>query len=137
MIVINKNSTNRVMTTLSESPYYANGNGTNYLVVFTNKINDDVKYFQATEVSPYVSRYSLFFITESDTPEDTLVAAIHLTGNTQEQSYKIYPLSTPCLTQNDLDVAYSTYSASTQYVESGLVRVIGMETGNTINSVYL
>jgi len=125
------------MTTLSESPYYQNGNGVNYLVVFTNKINDEVKYFQTTDVSPYVSRYSLFNITESATTENIVNSEIHLTGNTQEQSYKIYPLSNTCITESDVDTAYSTYSASTQYVESGLVRVIGMETGNTINNVYL
>lgn len=134
MIVINKNQTNNVVVTLTESPNY---NNTNYvLFVFENKQTGVVKYFQSEDTSPYKVRYNRFNVIEDET-EDLLQSTIHLTGNTQELNYKVYSLNSQIQNLTDLDNAYTSYTTNGNPCEEGLVRVVGLEQDITINNIYL
>ena len=137
MILINKNSVNKIALTLTEKSEllsYDNTNtliGTSYnLFVFENEGKDQQKIFTADDVSPYKERYNEFILTETDT-EDLLNGSIHLEGRTSQWSYKIYESDTP-FTIDTLSVTASTGKV----LEQGRVLVRGNEE-TPLNDVYL
>lgn len=139
MILINKESNNRVALTLTEKSqligYDSGGNltGDTYnLFVFSNEGRDEEKIFTATDISPYKERYNEFSITESGTTENLLGGIIHLTGRTSQWSYKIYESDTP-FSADTLAVSATTGTI----LEEGRVLVRGNEGDTSINDVYL
>jgi hypothetical protein len=139
MILINKESYNNVVLTLTEKSQllgYDNGGnltGTTYnLFVFENEGKNQQKIFTADDISPYKKRYNEFSIRESDAPEALLDGRIHLTGRTSQWSYKIYESDTP-FSANTLAVSATTGTI----LEEGRVLVRGNEGDTSINDVYL
>jgi hypothetical protein len=139
MILINKESYNNVVLTLTEKSQllgYDNGGnltGTTYnLFVFENEGKNQQKIFTADDISPYKERYNEFEIVESDAPEVLLDGRIHLTGRTSQWSYKIYESDTP-FSADTLAVSATTGTI----IEEGRVLVRGNEGDTSINDVYL
>lgn len=139
MILINKESYNNVVLTLTEKSQllgYDNGGnltGTTYnLFVFENEGRDEQKIFTANDISPYKGRYNEFEVLESGTTENLLDGIIHLTGRTSQWSYKIYESDTP-FSANTLAVSATTGTI----LEEGRVLVRGNEGDTSINDVYL
>jgi len=139
MILINKESYNNVVLTLTEKSQllgYDNGGnltGTTYnLFVFENEGKNQQKIFTADDISPYKKRYNEFEIVESDAPEALLDGRIHLTGRTSQWSYKIYESDTP-FSADTLAVSATTGTI----IEEGRVLVRGNEGDTSINDVYL
>jgi len=139
MILINKESYNNVVLTLTEKSQllgYDNGGnltGTTYnLFVFENEGRDEQKIFTADDISPYKKRYNEFEIRESDNTETLLDGRIHLTGRTSQWSYKVYESDT-AFSADTLAVSATTGTI----LEEGRVLVRGNEGDTSINDVYL
>lgn len=130
MIVINKNSINKIALTLTEKSQLT---GTKYnLFVFENAESGEQKIFSASDLSLYKNRYNEFEIIESATTENLLTGIIHMTGNTSQWNYSVYE-SASSFSSNTLSITATTGTI----LETGRVLLKGIESDNTINSVYL
>lgn len=116
MIVINKNSVNDIVLTLTENstipaPYY--------LFQFTNELNTNEVLFNATDLSNFNCRFNRFNIIETGTTyQDVTNGIINLFAQGQWK-YSIYEASASTL----------SISATTGVVlETGIVVVIGNDT---------
>jgi hypothetical protein len=131
MIVINKNSINTVALTLLETSEFPTQYTYN-LFVFEDAESGQQKIFTADKYTSNNQRYEKFYITESATTENLLTGVIHMTGNTSQWTYKVYE-SLTSFDANNLAVSATTGTI----VEQGRVLLNGIESDNTINSVYL
>jgi hypothetical protein len=130
MITINKNSINKIALTLTEKSQLT---GTTYnLFVFENAESGEKKIFTATDTSSYKQRYNEFQVIESATTENLLIGVVHITGNTSQLTYSIYESSNP-FSSNTLSITATTATI----LETGRVLLNGIESDQTINSVYL
>jgi len=129
MIIINKNSINKVALILND---VLSASTNYYLFKLTSKQNaNDIYLFQAEDVSSWNTR-NIFQITESGTT-DTINATIHLTGDTSDYVYQVYSLPIPLTNPSQIAV-----SATTGVIyNEGILRVIGIESDITINDIYL
>lgn len=122
MIVINKNSVNTVILTLTEK---ATITSPTFLFKFTSDITRESVLFICPDVSDYTDRYNKFNITE------TVLASINLaigTINLSPTGFWKYEIFEQASTTNLLQ------SATGARVENGKVKVIGTETvRNTYN----
>jgi len=113
MIVINKNSVNDVVLTLTENstipyPYY--------LFQFKNEMNENEVLFNATDLSNFNCRYNRFNITETGTTSQDITNGIINLFAQGQWTYSIYESSASTL----------SISATTGTVlETGIVVVIG------------
>ena len=131
MIVINKDSVNTIALTLLETSEFPTQYTYN-LFVFENAETGDEKIFTTVKYTSNNQRYEKFYITESATTENLLTGVIHMTGNTSQWTYKVYE-SLTSFNANNLAVSATTGTI----VEQGRVLLNGIESDNTINSVYL
>jgi len=130
MILINKNSSNTIITTLSEKSLLT---GITYnLFVFVDEATGKEKIFTQTDTSPYPNRYNQFLITESATTENLLSGVIHMTGNTSQHTYTIYESAIP-FSSNTLSITATTGTI----LEIGRCQIRGLESDITINEIYL
>lgn len=113
MILINKNSSNEVVLTLSEKTTIVNAT---YLFEFTNDATKEIKTFIAVDFSNNKERFNIFNIIETST-EVPLTGRISLTVG--DWKYKIYEQTST----TNLIVANSG-----NLVENGRVDVIGTDT---------
>jgi hypothetical protein len=122
MIVINKNSINRVVLTLTENstlpaPYY--------LFQFTNQLNGNEVLFNAVDTSNFNCRYNNFFITESGvTSQDVTNGVINLFASGQ-WDYNVFES-----TGNTLQISATTGVS----LETGIVVVVGVDPN--VPSIY-
>ena len=129
MIIINKNTENKVVVTLKEksevTPSYP-------LFVFENAETGEEKIFTAQYINSSI-RYDEFYITESATTENLLTGLINITGNTAQWNYKVY--------ESSIDFSANTLSISAttgNIIEQGRLLVKGIQNNNnTINDIYL
>jgi len=117
MILINKNSNNLVILTLTEKSTITSPT---YLFKFTNDLTKESKLFICPNISDYTDRYDKFNITESTT--QNLSAGVVTLSPTGFWSYEVFEQAS---TTNLLE------SATGARVESGKVNVIGTATTRT------
>jgi hypothetical protein len=130
MITINKNSINKIALTLTEKSLLV---GASYnLFVFENAETGDKKIFTTSDTSFFKERYNEFEIIESATTENLLTGIVHMTGNTSQWNYSVYESPNP-FSSNTLSITATTGTI----LETGRVLLNGIESDNTINSVYL
>lgn len=113
MIIINKNSVNTVITTLTEKVSISNPY---FLFRFTSDYSREQVIFLASNVSAYTDRYDKFSITETSGTTDLSNGVISLTP-TGEWTYEIFQQTS----SSNLDINYTG-----ALLETGKVRVVGV-----------
>jgi hypothetical protein len=116
MILINKNSANTVVLTLTEKSELTNPF---YLFEFTSDLTKDKVYFISEDTSLHKHRYNRFTITETANA-DNLQGEIELNSE-GFWSYKIYESETQTLDPDNLNI-----------VEVGKVKVVGVSTDKPV-----
>lgn len=124
MIFIEKESTNQVVLTLSESSMLTTPT---YLFEFENSYNisADLIYFTAPDISSHPERYNLFQITESSSGSTTGGTNVSLSLIGGEYTYRVYESSASTL----------SVSATTGVVIEEGKMVVGDYVANIINNI--
>jgi hypothetical protein len=115
MIQINKDSSNDVVVTVSDSITLVNSI---YLFEFKNDQDNSLHYFIAGDNSLYPERYNLFVVTETSSSPDPLIGEVSL-NLTGFYSYRIFEQ----LSTTNLD---PTLCDNTTPLEVGKVLVLGV-----------
>ncbi len=123
MILVNKNSNNTFVLTLSEKSTLTNPN---YLFEFKSDVTGDSVCFIASDTSAYTERFNEFLITETSGTTDYTSGTITL-NPTGQWTYKVYE-QTSSSNLNPL------LADNTTPLEIGIVKVKGTETTYSSNS---
>lgn len=96
MIFIQKNKTNKVILTLTESSRIGNPN---YLFVFQNEfnLNSDPIYWSQIDLSPYPNRYNEFNLVEATSGSTSGGTQTSLNLIQGQYKYTVYEASAPTL----------------------------------------
>jgi hypothetical protein len=125
VILIERSSQNIVALTLSE---FTTITGANYIFVFTYTTTGTEKIFTCPDISPAVTRYNKFMITETET-EDLFNGEVNL-EHVGFWNYKVYQTDTSSPVDLD-DIQESNL------VEQGIVKVIeDLTAGNILDENY-
>ena len=119
MLLINKNSNNTMILTLTEkstlvSPYY--------LFKFTNDLTRESVSFISADLSSYTDRYNKFLVTETSGTVNLTSGVINLSP-TGYWKYSVYEQTSSTNLNSNL---------STGLVESGKVKVVGTDTTHSV-----
>lgn len=87
-MIINKNSSNTIVLTLTEKQTTTSHN---WLFEFTNEMTGEVKLCYSTDISAYTSRYNEFVLIDSST-EAPLTGQLNFTP-TGTWSYSVYEMT--------------------------------------------
>lgn len=117
VIRFQKNTTNKVVVTLTENSTVSNPY---YLFQFTNQTSKVDYYFIASDISNFKERYNEFSVTERDSP-NTLQGQVQL-GEEGFYNYTVYQTNLSTLT--GLTNASEAVSNITKTVEFGKVWVV-------------
>lgn len=119
MLLINKNSNNTLVLTLTEKATIASPT---YLFKFTNDLTRESVLFIAANLSAYTDRYDKFLITETSGAVNTSSGVINLSP-TGFWKYEIFEQAS---TTNLLQ------SLTGAMVENGKLKVVGTDTTHTV-----
>lgn len=123
MVLINKNSNNTMVLTLTENSTLTNPF---YLFNFVSDVTNESVNFIATDLSNYTDRYNKFLITETSGTQILTSGTIEL-NPAGSWTYKVYEQTS----DTNLNPLLST---NTTPLEVGIIKVKGNETVYNTNS---